>query len=61
MKEACVKLELETTGYELCEIKSSGEKIIFKETDLSIATEMSVNGRLYVLPKDADKTIVSYN
>lgn len=60
MKEACAKLELDPTGYELCEVKSSGEKIAFKETDLSIATEMSVNGRLYVLTRDSDKNIVSH-
>lgn len=59
LKEACSKLELDPTDYELCEVKSSGEKVVFKETDISISTEMSVNGRLYVLIKDTDKTIVS--
>ena len=61
LNEACSKLELDVSSHELCEIKSTGEKIIFKETDLSIATEMSVNGRLYTLPKDSEASIVSFS
>ena len=61
LTESCSKLELDVSSYELCEIKSTGEKIIFKETDLSIATEMSVNGRLYALPKDSEAAIVSFS
>jgi hypothetical protein len=55
--EACTKLELNPDGYQLCEVMSSGEKKVFKESDISIATEMTVNGRLYVLTLDAEKTI----
>ncbi|XP_011404348.2 PREDICTED: rap guanine nucleotide exchange factor 4-like isoform X2 [Amphimedon queenslandica] len=57
LTEACSKLGLDLSSHELCEIKSTGEKIIFKETDLSIATEMTVNGRLYALPKDSEAAI----
>ena len=58
LKEACSKLSLNVDEHELCEGKSSGEKYIYKEEDLSISTEMTVNGRLYVVPKDGPKTIV---
>ena len=58
LKEACTKLSLNIDEHELCEGKSSGEKFIFKGEDLSISTEMTINGRLYVVPIDGQKTIV---
>ena len=59
LQQACTKLSLEFENYELCEAKSSGEKVIFNPKDLSISTEMTINGRLYAMPKDGEKTIVS--
>ena len=60
LKEACNKLSLEYEGHKLCEAKSSGEVVVFNPNDLSISTEISVNGRLYVVPEEPPKTIVSY-
>lgn len=58
-KEACEKLSLDPSDHVLCEGKSSGEIVFFKDEDLSIPTELSVNGRLYVIPKQSTpKTIV---
>ena len=37
------------------------EKVVFKMTDVSVHSEMSVNGRLYVIPQDhPDKILVSH-
>lgn len=52
VNEACGKLELDAAHYDLCEVKSSGEKVVLKDSDISVHSEMSVNGRLYVVPKD---------
>ena len=41
------------------EILFPSEKVVFKEMDLSVSTEMSVNGRIYVMPKDMTKPLVS--
>ena len=51
MNEACGKLELDPTHYDLCEVQSSGEKVLLKDSDISVHSEMSVNGRLYIVPK----------
>ena len=60
INEACGKLELDATRYDLCEVKSSGEKVLLKDSDISVHSEMSVNGRLYVVPKDhSSRTLVS--
>lgn len=50
--EACEKLHLPSDKYELCEVKSSGEKVVLKETDVSVYSEMSVNGRLFAIPRN---------
>ncbi|KAG5678868.1 hypothetical protein PVAND_008499 [Polypedilum vanderplanki] len=36
----------------LVEVKSNGERVIFKDNDLSIPTALSLNGRIFVSPKD---------
>ncbi|XP_052795915.1 rap guanine nucleotide exchange factor 4-like isoform X2 [Mya arenaria] len=36
----------------LCEVKSTGERLIFKENDLCVTTGLSINGRLFVTPKE---------
>ncbi|CAF0947101.1 unnamed protein product [Rotaria sordida] len=36
----------------LCEVKSTGERILYKETDLSISYGLSLNGRLFLAPSD---------
>ena len=52
VEEVCQKLKLQPSGdYELCEVKSSGEKVRLNDKDISIWSEMSVNGRLFALPK----------
>ena len=60
-KEACNKLSLDPDEHILCEGKSCGDVTLFDEEDLSITTEMSVNGRLYVFPKNARRHIVSFD
>lgn len=38
----------------------AAEKVVMKESDVSVHSEMSVNGRLYVIPQDhPDKILVS--
>ena len=32
----------------LAEVKSTGERVLFKDDDISIQTSLSVNGRLFV-------------
>jgi len=36
----------------LVEVKSNGERTVFKDNDLSIPTALTLNGRLFVSPKD---------
>ncbi|CAF1262174.1 unnamed protein product [Adineta ricciae] len=36
----------------LCEVKSTGERLLFKESDLSISFGLSLNGRLFLAPGD---------
>lgn len=36
----------------LVELKSSGEKVTFRDSEIGIATALSLNGRLFVSPKD---------
>ena len=57
--EACSKLQLPQFKYQLCEVKSSGEKVVFKENDISIASKLSINGRLFILPRThSQRTVV---
>lgn len=36
----------------LVEVKSNGERIVYKDSDVSIPTALSLNGRIFVSPKD---------
>ncbi|KAJ8932732.1 hypothetical protein NQ314_014428 [Rhamnusium bicolor] len=36
----------------LVEVKSNGERVTFKDNDISIPTALSLNGRIFVSPKD---------
>ncbi|XP_064614683.1 rap guanine nucleotide exchange factor 4-like [Liolophura sinensis] len=36
----------------LCEVKSTGERVVFKEPDLCITTGLSLNGRLFIVPRE---------
>ena len=57
--EACKKLSLPAPLYQLCEVKSSGEKVVFQGDDISVHSEISVNGRLYIVPRShTEKTLV---
>lgn len=43
----------------LVEVKSNGERAIYKDTDVSVATSLSLNGRIFVSPKDHLDALVS--
>ena len=59
IKEACAKLQLDPANFNLCEVKSSGEKNPLDDNDISVHSEISVNGRLYIVPKShSEKTVV---
>lgn len=34
------------------EVRSNGERAVFKDNDVSIPTALSLNGRIFVSPKD---------
>ncbi|XP_072028678.1 rap guanine nucleotide exchange factor 4-like isoform X2 [Amphiura filiformis] len=36
----------------LCELKSTGEKILFKESDVCITSGLSLNGRIFISPRE---------
>ena len=58
--EACSKLNLPKFKYQLCEVTSSGQKKVLKEDDISVMSETSVNGRLFILPRShTQRTVVS--
>jgi hypothetical protein len=59
VKEACQKLDLREFKYELGEVKSTGMMVKINPQDVSVHSGMSVNGRLYVMPKKySEKTVV---
>lgn len=37
---------------QLVEVKSTGERVVFKEEEVSITTGLSVNGRLFIAPRE---------
>lgn len=43
----------------LVEVKSNGERVLFKDEDISIPTALSINGRIFVSPKDHQDALVS--
>ncbi|ODN00672.1 Rap guanine nucleotide exchange factor 4 [Orchesella cincta] len=49
---AADKLGLKHDDLVLVELKSSGEKIVFHDTDVSIPTSLSLNGRIFISLKD---------
>ncbi|XP_071445766.1 rap guanine nucleotide exchange factor 4 [Hetaerina americana] len=49
---AADKLGLPHDDLVLAEVKSSGERVLFKDNDVSIPTGLSVNGRIFISPKD---------
>ncbi|KAG8222436.1 hypothetical protein J437_LFUL008434, partial [Ladona fulva] len=49
---AADKLGLPHDDLVLVEVKSSGERVLFKDNDVSITTGLSVNGRIFVSPRD---------
>ncbi|CAI7996578.1 Rap guanine nucleotide exchange factor 4 [Geodia barretti] len=57
--EACSKLHLPKFKYQLCEVTSSGQKKVLKEDDISVMSETSVNGRLFILPRSHSQRTVS--
>ncbi|KAF5272240.1 hypothetical protein FQA39_LY01322 [Lamprigera yunnana] len=44
----------------LVEVKSNGERVTFKDNDISIPTALSLNGRIFVSPKDHLDALVSF-
>lgn len=61
--KACAadKLQINRTPEDLLlvEIKSNGEKTIFKDHDVSIPTALCLNGRIFVSPKEQVDGLVS--
>ncbi|KAJ8946996.1 hypothetical protein NQ318_019077 [Aromia moschata] len=50
---AADKLKMRTSDeLLLVEVKSNGERVTFKDNDISIPTALSLNGRIFVSPKD---------
>ncbi|KDR12164.1 Rap guanine nucleotide exchange factor 4, partial [Zootermopsis nevadensis] len=49
---AADKLKLRHDDLVLVEVKSSGERVVFRDSDVSIPTGLSLNGRIFVSPKD---------
>ncbi|XP_047112934.1 rap guanine nucleotide exchange factor 4 [Schistocerca piceifrons] len=49
---AADKLKIRHDDLVLVEVKSSGERVIFRDNDISIPTGLSLNGRIFVSPKD---------
>lgn len=45
----------------LVEVKSNGERVTFKDNDISIPTALSLNGRIFVSPKDHLDALVCMN
>nr|CAD7437946.1 unnamed protein product [Timema bartmani] len=49
---AADKLKLRHSELVLAEVKSNGERVTFRDTDLGIPTSLSLNGRIFVSPRD---------
>lgn len=43
----------------LVEVKSNGERVVFKDNDISCPTALTLNGRIFVSPKDHLDALVS--
>lgn len=61
---AADKLQLNRAPDDLClvHVHSNGERSVFKDNDVSIPTALSLNGRIFVSPKDhLDALVNTYN
>lgn len=58
---AAEKLQLNRKAADLVlvEVKSNGERTVFKDSDVSVATALCLNGRIFVSPKDHIDALVS--
>lgn len=58
---AAEKLQINRRPNELSlvEVKSNGERAILKDKDVSVVTSLSLNGRLFVAPKDHIDALVN--
>lgn len=60
VREACEKLKLSPADFDLCEVKSSGERVAVRGSDVSLHHGLSVNGRLFLVPKSCtERCLVS--
>lgn len=63
--KACAsdKLQLNRSSEDLSlvEVRSNGERSIYKDNDISVPTALSLNGRIFVSPKDHLDALVSDN
>lgn len=54
------KLKLRATDdLMLVEVKSTGERVVFKDEDIGVPTLLTLNGRIFVSPKDHLDALVS--
>ena len=56
---AADKLGLKHEELVLAEVKSNGEKSVLNDSEVSIPTCLSINGRIFVAPKDHIDAMVS--
>lgn len=59
MLVAADKLKIREEELILVEVKSNGERVVFKDNDISIPTALSINGRIFVSPKEHLDALVS--
>lgn len=59
---ACVQLRGVESLEEcfLIEVKSSGERVVYSPTEVSVPTMLSLNGRLFTVFKDEIDTLVRF-
>lgn len=55
-----LKLNRATDDLQLVEIKSNGERTVFKDHDVSVPTALCLNGRIFVAPKEHLDALVCY-
>lgn len=56
-----LKLNRSTDDLLLVEIKSHGERTVFKDHDVSVPTALCLNGRIFVAPKDHLDALVRFS
>lgn len=57
---AADKLKMRDDELLLVEVRSNGERVPFKDNDISIPTALSINSRIMVSPKDHLDALVSH-